>query len=177
MSLLADLRHGTYGIQFNPPPPFALEVDKDTFASFRDEDHRVDWYLEYSPLIVDLSPSLEEILRADLHIDTTAVFESCFESSRHRQDSSAGTERSLSLPRTKREPTWSPVISVHRVTLGGVPALQVIYRMAYAPGDELIIGRMILPLAQGTVYLSALRRAEVTGVRESVLAITTLPSA
>ncbi len=143
MSLLADLRNGTYGIRFHPPPVFALEVDEGTFASFRDEEHRVDWSLEFSPLIVDLSPNQDDVLREDRRIDTTAVFESCFESGRQRQDSSAVVqggdltesfgfppERLLSVPRTKRDPAWSPVVSVARVTFGGVPALQVIYRMA-----------------------------------------------
>lgn len=189
MSLLANLRNGTYGIQFHPPPVFALEIDEETFASFRDEEHRVDWYLEFSPLIVDLSPNQDDVLREDLRIETTAVFESCFESGRQRQDSSVGVQGKditescglsddclFSVPRTKQDPAWSPVVSVARVTFAGVPALQVIYRMAYAPGNEIIIGRIVIPLEQGTVYVSALRRANMTGARESALTITRLQS-
>lgn len=46
MSLLADLRNGTHGFRFIPPPLFNLEIDQDSIAAFRDEEHRVDWFLE-----------------------------------------------------------------------------------------------------------------------------------
>jgi hypothetical protein len=121
MTLLADLRSGTYGLRFNPPSSLDLEVDQDTVTSFRDEEHRVDWYLEFSPLIVDLSIGHDDILREDLRIDTMAVFESYFEKSRKGSGSSAATppvnptgsaaaaaESLFSVPRTRRE---SPVVS------------------------------------------------------------------
>lgn len=50
-----------------------------------------------------------------------------------------------------------------------MPALALIHRLTYMPEDERIIGRIIIPLEQGTVYLSALRRANMTGEREAVL--------
>lgn len=189
MTLLADLRRGTYGLRFNPPSSLDLEVDQDTFTSFRDEEHQVDWYLEFSPLIVDLSIGHDDILREDLRIDTIAVFESYFEQSRKGSGSSAAppplhptgsaaaaAERLFSEPRTRREPTWSRVVSVERITFFGVPALEVIHRLAYTAGDELIIGRIIIALEQGTLYFSALRRANMTGVRESLLSIIHTPS-
>lgn len=188
MSLLTDLRSGTSGIRFTPPPSFILEDDRDTVASFRDEEHRVDWYLEFSPLIVDLSMRHDDILREDLRIDTTAVFESYFERSvgapgRSTAAQTGDTMRSSADsaewanygPRTRREPTWSPVVSVERVTFCGVPALEVIHRLTYRPGDELMIGRVIIPLEQGTLYVSALRRADMTGERETVLSISNVP--
>ena len=128
MTLLADLRSGTYGLRFNPPSSLDLEVDQDTFTSLRDEEHRVDWYLEFSPVIVDLSIGHDDILREDLRIDTIAVFESYFEKSRKGSGSSAA-ESLFSEPRTRREPTWSPVVSVERITFCGVPALEVIHRL------------------------------------------------
>ena len=187
MGFLADLRVGTYGLQFIPPSSWQLEVDRDQFASFRDEAHRVDWYLEFYPLIVDHSIEHDVVLREDLHCDTTAVFESFFTSRESPEggshtpadaahtgslDTTAGVAQNLLLPRTKRDPTWSPVVSFKHVWIGGAPALEVIHRLTYTAGDELIIGRIVIPLEQGTVYISALRRANMTGVRETVLSIT-----
>ena len=186
MSFLADLRIGTYGIQFIPPFSWRLEVDRDRFASFRDEAHRVDWHLEFYPLIVDLSIECEEMLEEDLRRDTTAVFESFFRSRESPECAStvaACAESTASpgvtvdrvpihsLPRTTSDPTWSPVVSVERVWIGGAPALLVIHRLTYAVRDELIIGRIIIPLEQGTVYVSALQQAETTGMRETALSI------
>ncbi|MBL8073428.1 MAG: hypothetical protein JNL29_03595 [Nitrospira sp.] len=185
MSLLADLHAGIHGLQFTPPSSWQLDADQDEFASFRDATHRVDWYLEFSPLIVDLSNRHDEVLREDLRRDTITVFESYFEMGKTESpvppveqgaDMDAVTRETvrnlLSLPRTKRDPNWSPVVSIERATISGVPVLVVIHRLTYGGGDELIIGRIVISLEQGTVYLSALRRANVTGVRETVLVIT-----
>ncbi len=188
MTLLADLHNGTHGIRFNPPSSLQLEVDHDTIAAFRDEEHRVDWYLEFSPLIVDLSARYDDLLREDLHIDTVTVFESYFKKSRQKSEAfdsgqildpgsvGSSSDSIMSMPRTRRDPTWSPVVSAERVSIGGVPALALIHRLTYMPGDERIIGRIIIPLEQGTVYLSALRRANMTGEREAILVILNLPS-
>jgi hypothetical protein len=173
MTLLADLHSGTHGIRFNPPFPLQLELDQDTIAAFRDQEHRVDWYLEFSPLIVDLSARHDDVLREDLHIDTATVFESYFKKVEQGRNSN---ESIMSVPLTKRDPTWSPVIS-ERVTIGGVPALTVIHRLTYTAGDERIKGRIIIPLEQGTLYFSALRRANMTGEREALLRILHTPSA
>lgn len=185
MSLLDDLRSGTCGVRFNPPPSLRLEADRDSFASFRDEEHRVDWYLEFSPLIVDLSIGHEDVLREDLRIDTVAAFESFFElglqsstagqAVGRTESAQAAAENILSAPRTKKDPTWSPLVSVERVSFGGVPALEVIHRLTYTAGDERIIGRIIIPLEQGTLYFSALRRANMTGVRESIILLGKMP--
>ena len=185
MSLLADLHAGSHGLQFTPPSSWQLDADEDAFVSFRDATHRVDWYLEFSPLIVDLSTRHDELLREDLRHDTITVFESYFAMAKTESpippveqgaDLDAVTRETvhnlLSLPRTKRDPNWSPVVSIERATISDVPVLVVIHRLTYSAGDELIIGRIVISLEQGTIYLSALRRADMTGVRESFLVIT-----
>lgn len=125
MTLLADLRSGTYGLRFNPPPSFNLEVDQDTIAAFQDEEHRVDWFLEFSPLIVDLSIRYDEILRKELHIDTVTVFESYFKKSRQQAVASApaqidptgpvGSPLKTACLCRRRDPTWAPVHSLDRI--------------------------------------------------------------
>ena len=185
MSLLADLHAGSHGLQFTPPSSWQLDADEDAFVSFRDATHRVDWYLEFSPLIVDLSTRHDELLREDLRHDTITVFESYFAMAQTESpippveqgaDLDAVTRETvhnlLSLPRTKRDSNWSPVVSTERATISDVPVLVVIHRLTYSAGDELIIGRIVISLEQGTIYLSALRRADMTGVRESFLVIT-----
>lgn len=185
MSLLADLHAGSHGLQFTPPSSWQLDADEDAFVSFRDATHRVDWYLEFSPLIVDLSTRHDELLREDLRHDTITVFESYFAMAQTESpippveqgaDLDAVTRETvhnlLSLPRTKRDSNWSPVVSIERATISDVPVLVVIHRLTYSAGDELIIGRIVISLEQGTIYLSALRRADMTGVRESFLVIT-----
>src|SRR5262249_55272419 len=162
-TLLADLRAGIHGLQFTPPSSWQLDADRDGFASFRDATHRVDWYLEFSPLIVDLSIKYDEVLREDLRLDTITVFESYFEIGNRESPvplveqsadvhavSQETMQNLLSVPRTKQDPTWSPVVSIERVTISDVPALAVIHRLTYSAGDELIVGRIVIPLEQGT---------------------------
>lgn len=163
MTFLADLRKGTLGVRFTPIPTMVLVEDGQTDAVFRDLEHQVGWHITISPLMVDLSARHDQLLHEDLRIDSIEVFESTFYREVQAHDPS-------SRPRTA-DPTWSPIVSVEQITCGGAPAMVVIHRVTYAPGNELIAGRLVIPLERGTLYISAISRATTTGMRESVLAV------
>lgn len=59
-------------------------------------------------------------------------------------------------PITQEDPTWSPVIDLEYVdvsteTGSTSPALMVIYRKAYRPGEQIVVGRFCLPVRQGLI--------------------------
>jgi hypothetical protein len=73
-----------------------------------------------------------------------------------------------SSPRTA-DPRWSPIVDVEPVRVGESPALRVVRRLSYQPGNEVLSGSLLVPLAQGFAELAAIARAGQTGFRESVL--------
>jgi len=75
-----------------------------------------------------------------------------------------------SLPRT-HDATWSPVVEIEELQLGG-PALWVLLRTHYAPTNEVIEGRWLIPVVDGLVSITVLARAQTTGYRESALWLT-----
>lgn len=72
-------------------------------------------------------------------------------------------------PRT-RDMSWSPLIEFDEVEVGG-RAFWILLRRNYAPGDELVEGQLLVPIALGLLTVSLLARDQVTGYRESTLAL------
>jgi len=115
--------------------------------------------------MVDLSTRHDDVLRENLRIDTIAVFESYFarggpgpSASTMAQtiepaESAAGSaERIVFGPRTRREPTWSPVVSVERVISCGVPAFEVIHRLPFGRAEQPAFG-IVCYSSRGNVFL------------------------
>ncbi len=59
-------------------------------------------------------------------------------------------------PITQEDPSWSPVIDIEYKDLDTAsetssPALMVIYRKAYRPGEQIVVGRLCIPVQRGLI--------------------------
>lgn len=129
----------------------------------RDPDRKVTWLLRVFPWPLDLRRSFDDVLRTDLEADARHLFEQAFKPIAWPP----GSEEKSS-PRTA-DPRWSPIVDVEPVRVGEAPALRVVRRITYQPGNEVLSGSLLVPLAQGFAELAAIARAGQTGLRESVL--------
>ncbi len=73
-------------------------------------------------------------------------------------------------PRTA-DPEWSAMVDCERVQVGGATALWTVHRMAYQPGDEIVMGHLMVPVKGGLFEVRLAARDEMTGVRESMMLI------
>lgn len=72
-------------------------------------------------------------------------------------------------PRTG-DTTWSPLIEFEPIELESNP-WWVLLRRNYAPGNEFVEGRLLLPIETGLVTVSLSAQDRTTGYRESALAL------
>lgn len=163
VSLREALASGSLGLRWSLPDAFEPTEEDERLMVARDPDRKVAWQLRVLPWRLDLRRSFDEELRGDLEADARHLFEEAFEPVEWPPGS--GEMRS---PRTA-DPRWSPIVDVEHVRLGEAPALRVVRRITYQPGNEVLSGALIVPLAEGFAELTAIARAGETGFRESVL--------
>jgi hypothetical protein len=75
-------------------------------------------------------------------------------------------------PRTQEEPDWSPIIdieyrNVESETGLSTLALLVVHRTAYRPGEQIVMGRLFLPVRRGLFEVIVMAGERGTGWRES----------
>ncbi len=156
MGLLTDLGQGRSGVRLAVPARLTVEDDRDDVAGLRDAERGIGWHLSCHDHHLDLRAEHHDLLVRDVERHTRALFETY---SRH-----------LAPPRLRTEdPTWSPVVSIERVRVGGHDALTVIHRMSYQPGNEMLMGHLLVPVRRGLLELRVLAPCRMTGVRESML--------
>lgn len=156
------MQEGRVGVRFPVPAHLAVEQETSDFALLLDRERELVWTLHRSEYRLDLQPAHEALLRRDIERHARALFERCFEEA----------ERPAwwlpVKPRTS-DPAWSPVVEVERVQIGGADALWVVHRMFYEPGNETVMGHLLIPLAQGLFEFRMFKHAEMSGLRESML--------
>ncbi|MEP7127137.1 MAG: hypothetical protein ABJE95_39755 [Byssovorax sp.] len=133
-------------------------------ALLRDPERRVAWEIAFVPYRLDLREATLGALRADVEGEARAGFEATWEQL-GAEIEIEGTERPAI--RTS-DPAWSPVVLLERITLENAAALRVIHRMSYQPAHEMIIGRILLPVARGVLSISASSLTRTTGYRETM---------
>ena len=131
-------------------------------AMLRDPERRVAWEIAFVPYLLDLRETSEGALRADLEGEARAAFDGTW------VELGAEAGEAERPPVRTSDPAWSPVVLVERITLDDAPALRVIHRMSYQPAHEMIIGRVLLPLANGVLSISASSLTRTTGYRETM---------
>ena len=131
-------------------------------ALLRDPERRVAWEIAFVPYRLDLREASFDGLRADIEAEARAAFEATWEQLGAELN---GAERP---PIRTSDPAWSPVVLMERITLDEAPALRVIHRMSYQPTHEMILGRLLLPLASGVLSISASSLTRTTGYRETM---------
>lgn len=160
MPFLDDLASGRLGLTIRLPEHLTLSKQTDTSAELTDARNDVGWWFFFFPgLRLDLAPEHEHLLRRDVERHARVLFDTMFAYSQP-----AGDAR----PRTE-DASWSPVIELERVELGGGPALTVLHRMMYQPTRESVMGHTLIPVAGGLFEARWLAVAQMTGYRESVL--------
>jgi hypothetical protein len=143
------LRAGDFGLRFPFPDSFQMIDEFPLGANFLDENRNVAWHIGFSPSPLVLDPEHDALLRRDIKMFLRGRFE---------------TE----TPRTL-DPEWSPLVDMEYATLPGSTALLIVYRSAYEPGNEALVGELYVPLSTGHVYFDARCRVGTTGFRESYL--------
>jgi len=147
-----------------------------------DDERKVSWQATYMSPIVDLDRDHDHLLLDDLRRDAVSIFETQFFEQQTLRDNERKANRKwwrkilggsankvLELPPRTSDPNWSPVVSLAHTNVMRSASLDVIHRLTYARGDELVVGQIIIPLEAGTLYVSAWSRAGTTGIREALL--------
>ncbi|MEA3278464.1 MAG: hypothetical protein U9Q81_24840 [Pseudomonadota bacterium] len=150
MEFLSALRDGELGARMAWPLDLEVTGQFPSGANLLDKRFQVGWHVGMSSLAMDLQPTNDAVLRSDTERFIRAAFES-------------------STPRTN-EAGWSPIVNFFCSYIDATRVLQCVYRTAYEPGNEIVVGDLLIPLAGGTLNVSAHARADLTGQREAVLA-------
>lgn len=160
MGMLKDLERGRGGVRLAIPGRFTIDDEGPDFAAVHDAERGIGWHLSRHGYHIDLSSEHQALLVRDIERHARALFETY-----SSQLSSAPSAPAL---RTE-DPAWSPVVSVDRARIGGHDALTVIHRMSYQPGNEVLMGHLLVPIRSGLFELRVLAPARMTGTRESAL--------
>src|SRR6185503_7553676 len=103
-------------------------------------DEGLGWHALLTPVVFAIAPGEEAALSEDLHASARLLFEQ-----RWRENPNKKRTR----PRTD-DADWSPIVEAKLGAFGHGRLVRVVRRAAYEPGDELIVGHLIVPVAKGT---------------------------
>lgn len=161
MGFLDQLRSGELGVAWSPPDGWTLEAEEPAGLRFVSPQQGLQWHVGWLPQCIDLRLEHDARLRKDTEQQRRADFED-FYASRTSKDGSAKP------PRT-RDPSWSPIVELERVEVGGWPALRSVWRLCYAPTFEVVEGSLALPLGASVMTFHTGAWSRQTGLRESVI--------
>lgn len=169
MNLRAALADGRLGLTLDLPDTFELVADEpDAIHVIRREDG-TDWRLLYrAGLPFDLATEHRPQLLTELRMHARAMFDDIAATLDARV-----TDDDLPVP-AELPDDFDPLIEVHDVTVDGAPGLAFSHRMALRPGREIVMGHLLIPLADGLFEARAIAQDQHTGMRESVLLMTRL---
>jgi hypothetical protein len=162
VGFLDQIANGDLGVRVH----FGAGVDSLEEASnaalLRDPERRVAWEIAFVPYRLDLREATLDVLRDDVAIEARAAFDATWT---QLGAESEGAERP---PARTSDPAWSPLILLESTTLADAPALRVIHRMSYQPTHEMVVGRVLIPVASGVLSISASSLTRATGYRETM---------
>ena len=160
-----DLENGLAGLRWSLPDTFDIQTNTERQLVAQDPERQVLWFVQVLPWPFDVRRAFHDVLRADLEMDARHLFEQA-----HKPAEWPPKSGQMRKPRTS-DPTWSPIVELEHVRIGAEPALRVVRRITYQPGNEVLSAALIVPLAEGYAEIVALSRAAQTGFRESVLMV------
>lgn len=161
MQMIESLQTGQFGVELRLPSHLHVRSDEEQRAELVDESNGVMWRFFFFP---DLHLDLCEEHRADLRRSLEWYARSMFDDVFRQRDHMDGR----SPPRTT-DPSWSPLVDVEHLSIGGARALRTVHRMTYEPGSEIIMGHLLIPLRRGLFEARTVCGDQMTGYRESVL--------
>jgi len=159
MGLADRLERGDLGLRFRVHAAEILD-QAEHFALLVHREHQVLFELVHHAWRLDGGHT--SLWRAAIERHARLLFDASF-----REPESAA-DGPLGQPRTQ-DAHWSPLIEFAAVERSH--AFWILLRRSYAPGDELVEGRLLLPIVTGLVTLSLRAQDRTTGYRESALAL------
>jgi hypothetical protein len=159
MSLVNQLSRGELGVRFSILEAFVVESDTgDSLTAVSEASGAAIWVF-YSKAPLDLNPAHSSILRQDLERAARDIF--------IMTSTKTARDRPLESLRTD-DPSWSPLVEVTPLSLSGGAALSILHRMRYEPGNEWIMGHLLIPVWDGMIEVRTLNVSRQTGYRETI---------
>ncbi len=177
MKLMKALRSDALGIHLELPETIKVVSEADDAAQLIDEEHGVQWWLFwFAGMDMAIGSAAEASLAVAMRHHAVAMFEAMFQkkaTAKADEGEAADAAAAANQSRTA-DPTWSPMIDLEHVKIGedtpsAAAALRTVHRMTYQPGNEIVMGHLLVPLAGGLFEARLIARDELTGVRESVM--------
>jgi hypothetical protein len=163
MGFMEEFARGERGVRGELPPSFEPIDRSENGATLVDQGRGLSLHLSSCPYRLDLTPAHEALLRQDIERHARDLFVQ-FAHMRSRPAPSPGTAL-----RTD-DPAWSPVVEVSPRTVAGAQSLEVIHRISYEPGSELVMGHLLLPVASGLFEFRVVgTERTATGLREATV--------
>ena len=166
MGFLDQIASGELGLRVHFGVGVEPLEEASNAALLRDPERRVAWEIAFVPYRLDLREATFEVLREDVAHEARAAFDATWmQLGAEREVASEAAERP---PARTSDPAWSPLVLIESTKIDAAPALRVIHRMSYQPTHEMILGRLLLPLASGVLSISASSLTRTTGYRETM---------
>jgi hypothetical protein len=162
-TLRTQLQSGECGATWTPSESAEIDKEGERFLVLQDPVAKVTWQINESPFPFALDAAHDEVLRDDLEMSARQAFDDAWK---------AAAEGAPSQSRRTEDPTWSPVIEQRKLDVPGGTAVRLLRRVTYQPGNEIIAGHVIVPVATGHLDFCAMARASFTGLRESIVMMT-----
>lgn len=166
MGFLDQVASGELGARVHFGDDIESLEEASNAALLRDPERRVAWEIAFVPYRLDLREATLDVLRDDIAIEARAAFEATW--TQLGAESESGNDAAARPPARTSDPAWSPVILLEATTLDDAPALRVIHRMSYQPTHEMVVGRVLIPVANGVLSISASSLTRTTGYRETM---------
>lgn len=133
-----------------------------------DQTNHLSWTIRFfDNLHMDLRSSMRFHLEKSIETQTKALFEHEFWKGFKQNTTSM-------RPITQEDPNWSPVIDIEYKDLGttsktSTTALLVVYRKAYRPGEQIVVGRLCIPVRRGLIEIVVEAGDKGAAAREGAL--------
>lgn len=153
--MLEHLASGRLPIRTRRLPWMDLLHDADNTATFRDSRTGILHEWLWGPGVpLDLDPAHALLHRRDAAHHARWLFQQ--------------SPHARPPPSDER---WSPLISLQPAEIPGGPAAVVLHRTAYEPGNEVVVGHLLVPTGSGLFEWRWRAATDQTGWRESVLLV------
>ena len=161
MGFLNDLKSGKNGnIKITLPNYLKIDWEYPKSAKLLDAKNGSNWHLSERPIVLNLQTDNVNNIFRNAEIIAKADFEEFFEY--------LNKDNIDAIPRTDDE-KWSAIIVKKIVKIDGSDALYVIRRLTYQPGEELLVGQLLIPTQNATYQIELISKASTTGMKESIL--------
>lgn len=169
MTLGTALARGTRGVTLTLPDTLHAVADEAGMVCAIDREQGLEWRVFHAPgLHLDLAAARRDHLVAEMRLHARKMFDDVGRLLDQRADHG--------LPPTLPD-DFDPVVEVRDAVVDGAAALVLVHRMALRPGVEIVMGHLLVPLADGLFEARVTARDPNTGMRESALMMRALQTA